>query len=279
MIAAKRGTVVNMVSTDAMPFLCAYIASKQGLVGLSQSLAAEVGPHGIRVIACVPGMVDTPGLRAAAGDLAGRLGVAASELLDMSMPAPRAAAAVAYLVARLADEYHGEVVDGYTILERAGVQLMPGDHIPPHEAPAPRTPARTAAAQEALALARRLGEVLAETDAEFARLPVFVRPMARRGLRKKSGLSPVEWARVLVDVQGHLEQVSTVGASAVAVLRAEHSRTEEALQGLLAYYREVPAEFARFSHDHEALRLVTASSEDRLAVVQGFLDALHRVEA
>lgn len=41
--AAEKGTLVNMVSTDAMPGLSAYRASKQGLVGLTQSLAAEVG--------------------------------------------------------------------------------------------------------------------------------------------------------------------------------------------------------------------------------------------
>ena len=279
MIAAGRGTIINMVSTDAMPFLSAYIAAKQGLVGLSQSLAAEVGPCGVRVIACVPGMVDTPGLRGTARDLGPRLGVTADQLLGMSMSAETAAAAVAYLAARLADEYHGEVVDGYTILERAGLRRIPGDHIPAHEAPAPRTPARTEAVQVAMTLGRRLAAMLAETDAEFARLPVFVRPMARRGLRRKSGLSTTDWTRTLADVQGHLEQVSSIGATAVAVLRAEHSRTEEALQGLLRYYREVPAEFSRFSRDQEALRAVTATSEERLAVVQGFLDTLHQVMA
>ena len=36
------------------------------------------------------------------------------------MPAGHAALATAYLVVALADEYHGETVTGYAVLERAG---------------------------------------------------------------------------------------------------------------------------------------------------------------
>ncbi|MEW6230197.1 MAG: SDR family NAD(P)-dependent oxidoreductase, partial [Bacillota bacterium] len=70
MLAKGQGVIVNMVSTDAMPYLSAYIASKQGLVGFTQSLAAEVGENGVRVIAFRPGFVDTPGLRQAGKQLA-----------------------------------------------------------------------------------------------------------------------------------------------------------------------------------------------------------------
>jgi len=43
----------------AFPGVAAYAASKAGLVGLTQSLAAEYGPQGIRVNAILPGAVDT----------------------------------------------------------------------------------------------------------------------------------------------------------------------------------------------------------------------------
>jgi len=46
--------------TVGFPGVAGYSASKAGLIGLVQSLAAEYGPKNIRVNAILPGAVDTP---------------------------------------------------------------------------------------------------------------------------------------------------------------------------------------------------------------------------
>jgi NAD(P)-dependent dehydrogenase (short-subunit alcohol dehydrogenase family) len=63
MIAAGRGAIVNIASVAGrigFPHRTPYAASKWGMIGLSHSLAAELGPHGIRVNAVLPGAVDGP---------------------------------------------------------------------------------------------------------------------------------------------------------------------------------------------------------------------------
>lgn len=60
------GCVVNFASVGAifgMPGRAAYNASKSAVVGLTRTLAAEWGPHGLRVNAIAPGFVDTPMMR------------------------------------------------------------------------------------------------------------------------------------------------------------------------------------------------------------------------
>lgn len=50
--------------TVGIPGAAAYAASKSGLIGFVQALAAELGPRGIRVNALLPGGTDTPMARA-----------------------------------------------------------------------------------------------------------------------------------------------------------------------------------------------------------------------
>lgn len=46
--------------TVGLPGMAAYAAGKAGLIGLTQALASEFGPKGIRVNALLPGGTDTP---------------------------------------------------------------------------------------------------------------------------------------------------------------------------------------------------------------------------
>jgi NAD(P)-dependent dehydrogenase (short-subunit alcohol dehydrogenase family) len=62
MIAAQKGSIVNIASIHAdltYKSMFPYAAAKSGLVGLTRSMALEVGEHQIRVNALSPGYVET----------------------------------------------------------------------------------------------------------------------------------------------------------------------------------------------------------------------------
>ena len=62
MLAAKRGSIVNIASVHSnMTYkgMFPYAAAKSGLVGLTRSLALEVGPQQVRVNAVSPGYTET----------------------------------------------------------------------------------------------------------------------------------------------------------------------------------------------------------------------------
>jgi NAD(P)-dependent dehydrogenase (short-subunit alcohol dehydrogenase family) len=62
MIAARHGSIVNIASIHAdmtYPSMFPYAAAKSGLVGLTRSMALEVGQHQVRVNALSPGYVET----------------------------------------------------------------------------------------------------------------------------------------------------------------------------------------------------------------------------
>jgi NAD(P)-dependent dehydrogenase (short-subunit alcohol dehydrogenase family) len=65
--ATKNGVIVNISSTSGhrgRPGLAHYVASKHGVEGLTKSMALELGPQGIRVIAVAPTLTRTEGLEA-----------------------------------------------------------------------------------------------------------------------------------------------------------------------------------------------------------------------
>jgi NAD(P)-dependent dehydrogenase (short-subunit alcohol dehydrogenase family) len=63
MISQRSGQIINVASLSgrkALPLDAPYCASKFAVIGLTESLAEEVGPFGIRVHSLLPGNTDTP---------------------------------------------------------------------------------------------------------------------------------------------------------------------------------------------------------------------------
>ena len=115
MMRARYGRIVNMSSVVALrgnPGQINYCASKAGLIGMTKSLAKEMGARGITVNAVAPGYIST--------DMTAALPDAARQAMLSTIPVGRAgspedvAAAVAFLASEEAGYITGQVlsVDG-----------------------------------------------------------------------------------------------------------------------------------------------------------------------
>lgn len=85
MLENKWGRVINIASIAARtgaPYIAAYSASKHGVLGLTRSLALEVGASGVTVNAICPGYVDTDMVSRGVERITARTGRSAQEALD-----------------------------------------------------------------------------------------------------------------------------------------------------------------------------------------------------
>lgn len=80
---AGGGAVINMSSAagrHGYAFRTPYAAAKWGVIGLTQSLAKELGPHNIRVNAILPGIVAGPRMEGVIRDRAAQVGVSYEDM-------------------------------------------------------------------------------------------------------------------------------------------------------------------------------------------------------
>ena len=111
MVYRRRGSIVNVSSrgaTAGLPGQAAYAASKAGLLGLTHSLAREVGRKGVRVNAVLPGFVSTELTATLASEAVARL--RSSECLPAGTAPADVAATVAFLLSDRAAAITGQVI-------------------------------------------------------------------------------------------------------------------------------------------------------------------------
>jgi NAD(P)-dependent dehydrogenase (short-subunit alcohol dehydrogenase family) len=85
MMARKSGVIINVASAIGKRPLARrspYAASKLGLVGLTRTLALELGPYGIRVNAILPGPVAGPRMDSVIEAMAKARNVSIEEVRD-----------------------------------------------------------------------------------------------------------------------------------------------------------------------------------------------------
>jgi NAD(P)-dependent dehydrogenase (short-subunit alcohol dehydrogenase family) len=115
MLQQRAGSIINIASVAGLLGVAdraAYNASKHGLIGLTRTLAAEWGGHGVRCNAVCPGWVKTP-----MDDSAQDAGLYADSDITGRVPMARFATAddIAQAVAFLADPAQSGFVNGHTL--------------------------------------------------------------------------------------------------------------------------------------------------------------------
>jgi 3-oxoacyl-[acyl-carrier protein] reductase len=114
MIERKSGAIINVVSiaarTGGGPGAGPYSAAKGGLITFSKSLAKELAPHGIRVNAISPGVIDTPFHEVFSTPEMMRSFVAAISLGRVGTPV-ECAKVIAFLASNAASYVVGETIE------------------------------------------------------------------------------------------------------------------------------------------------------------------------
>lgn len=82
----RSGSIINissMAGKTSWPYTAEYSATKSGVIGITRSVAMELGPFGVTVNAVCPGNTVTDMVRSVAGEIGATLGMTGPEWLDM----------------------------------------------------------------------------------------------------------------------------------------------------------------------------------------------------
>lgn len=128
-------------------------------------------------------------------------------------------------------------------------------------------------ARRARNLAEQLLEVLEDTIEDLSLMPFFVRPMVRRGYKKRTGRSLEEW---LASARRLIERLGDDAVTLAGVTAGDAGLTGD-LAALEENYRTAPRRAARGmrSTTPATLRVLEQRMERRQTTVAELLEALH----
>jgi NAD(P)-dependent dehydrogenase (short-subunit alcohol dehydrogenase family) len=190
------------VSSVGEAFMGAYESFKAAQVHLANTLDAELEGTGVHVFTIGPGLVRTPGLEAAAEELAPLYGKTVEEFYaisqDHELTVEAAGAGFAAAVA-LAPRFRGQEVSSKQALLAAGIDLSEGE--------------RTSVAElnegqvgQALALCDRVRQTLREQSEGWAERSLFERQWMFRDFKKNAGMPVERWLETLQELAEVLER-------------------------------------------------------------------------
>lgn len=125
---------------------------------------------------------------------------------------------------------------------------------------------------DAAALSREVARAVAESRGELGSMPFFVRPMVKRGFRKRTGRTMEEWERLCESVASELD-----AGDAAAVKRR---RLIPELERLRESFRTAPERAERgMGNNPAALAAVRERSTRREKLVGDLVDALASLDS
>ena len=229
MLERKKGIIVTMESSEGMPFLAPYLASKVGLRSLALSLAQELGDQsGVAVYCFGAGIVETPGGMEAFRQLASRYGMSLDEFLQKTgVPLVSAELCATGLVGRSSCTrvpWTGNRVccwslhTGIDSRRRARGPVASDSH---DSACVPEL------LNQAIVLNCQLEAIFQANIKEYDEQSMFVRPVVKRMFQQGTGMTATEWLRQAQDMTNYLERLNrqneTLKASRITTISSSYS--------------------------------------------------------
>ncbi|HYF91998.1 MAG TPA: SDR family oxidoreductase [Symbiobacteriaceae bacterium] len=281
MLARRCGVICTMESSEGMPYLAPYLASKVGLRSLAASLAMEVGEgSGVSVFCFGPGMVDTPGLAEALEKLPPLYGMNREEfirhsgvnLVSAEVCATGLAGTLLY-----AGEFHGQQAFFTQGLGKLGLNVAgelqgeaPGAAFAETAASA-STATGVSGLAAALALNEKLEGILRDHIREYNELTLFQRPIVKRMFQQGTGLKVEEW---LERAHWMTRQLRALADGTVGWAPGEPAAYVAQLQRLAQYIRKQEGDARGYFKNQADLDRALQALHDRHAVVAGLVAAL-----